>query len=157
MGNGTHPRQIRQKTLNPGGAGMHGDASFHSTFASYPSLNDGDGRPNGTGAVTYRNMRLTGNDDAGTGDEDNDPYSNPDIGLLVGRDTPTRVMKHNEGANGNTVEWRLHFVEFARLEINGKWYLISDQSPWRVHYKLKKTGGKWVDNGSHKAQDNAGF
>ena len=150
-------RQIRQKTLNPSGVTLPGDASFHDNFHNYPSVTDGDGRPGGAGAISFRDWLVAGNDDAGVGDEDNNPYSAPHIGKLWGIDRPSRGIKHSEGSNGDTVEWRLHFREFARLEINGKWYLISDYFPWRVHYKLKKASGKWRNDGSSKATDNTGF
>lgn len=150
-------RKIRKKTLNPAGVVLPGDASFHGNFHDFPSMADGDGRPGGAGAVSFTDWLVAGNDDAGVGDEDNDPYTSPHFKALWGIDTPTRFISHTAGANGNTVEWRLHFVEFTRLEINGKWYLISNYFPWRVHYKLKKESGKWKNNGSNKATDNNGF
>lgn len=150
-------RQIRQKTLNPSGVSLPGDASFHGNFHGFPSTDDGDGRPGGAGKISFRDLLVAGNDDAGVGDEDNDPYTAPHSGELWGIDTPSRGILHSSGANGNTVEWRIHFMEFTRLEINGKWCLISDYFPWRVHYKLKKESGKWKDNGSNKAKDNNGF
>jgi hypothetical protein len=150
-------RKIRKKTLNPNGVALPGHASFHGNFHNYPSMADGDGRPGGAGAVSFTDWLVAGNDDAGVGDEDNDPYTAPHSRILWGIDTPTRFIEHTAGANGNTVEWRLHFLEFTRLEIKGKWYLISNYFPWRVHYKLKKESGKWKNNGSHKATDNTGF
>lgn len=150
-------RRIRQKTLNPSSVALPGDASFHDNFHNFPSVSDGDGRPGGAGAISFRDWLVAGNDDAGVGDEDNNPYTAPHTGKLWGIDTPSRGILHSAGADGNTVEWRLHFQEFARLEINGKWYLISDFYPWRVHYKLKKVSGKWKDNGSSRATDNNGF
>lgn len=150
-------RKIRKKTLNPNAVALPGDASFHGNYHNFPSMSDGDGRPGGAGAVSFSDWLVAGNDDAGVGDEDNDPYTAPHSRILWGIDTPTRFTEHTAGANGNTVEWRLHFLEFTRLEINGKWYLISNYFPWRVHYKLKKEGGKWKNNGSNKATDNAGF
>lgn len=150
-------RKIRKKTLNPAGVPLPGDASFHGNFHNFPSMTDGDGRPGGAGAVSFTDWLVAGNDDAGVGDEDNDPYTSPHPRILWGIDTPSRYINHTAGANGNTVEWRLHFLEFTRLEINRKWYLISNYFPWRVHYKVKKEGGKWKDNGSNKATDNNGF
>jgi uncharacterized protein (DUF2249 family) len=44
-------------------------------------------------------------------------------------------------AVGNEVELRIHFREFWRLEIGGKWFLISEHKPWRLHSKLEKT---WI-------------
>jgi hypothetical protein len=102
-------------------------------------------------------VSLVGNDDAGHGDEDNNPYTAPDTGKLVGMDTPNRIMTHDKGANDDTVEWRLHFIEFTRLDIGGKWYRISDDFPWRLHIKMKKVADKWTDDGSSKVTDNAGF
>ena len=150
-------RQIRQKTLNPSGVALPGDASFHGNFLDFPSMTDGDGRPGGAGNISFRDLLVAGNDDAGVLDENNDPYTAPNIGKLLGSDTPSRGILHSSGANGNTVEWRIHFMEFTRLEINRKWYLISDYIPWRVHYKLKKESGKWKDNASNKATNNNGF
>jgi hypothetical protein len=150
-------RKIRKKTINPAGVPLPGDPSFHGNFHNYPSLGDGDGRPGGAGAISFGDLLVVGNDDAGVGDEDNDPYTAPHSGKLWGIDRPSRNIRHADGANGNTVEWRLHFLEFTRLEINGKWYLISNYFPWRVHYKVKKEAGKWKDNGSIKATDNSGF
>jgi hypothetical protein len=150
-------RKIRKKTINPAGVPLPGDPSFHGNFHNYPSLGDGDGRPGGAGAISFGDLLVVGNDDAGVGDEDNDPYTAPHSGKLWGIDRPSRNIRHADGANGNTVEWRLHFLEFTRLEINGKWYLISNYFPWRVHYKVKKEAGKWKDNGSIKTTDNSGF
>jgi len=150
-------RKIRKKTLNPSSVPLIGGASFHGNYHNYPSMSDGDGRPGGAGAVSFMDWLVAGNDDAGVGDEDNNPYTAPHAGKLWGIDTPSRAVRHTAGADGNTVEWRLHFQEFARLEIKGKWYLISDYYPWRVHYKLKKVSGKWRNNGSSKATDNVGF
>lgn len=150
-------RQIRAKTLNPKNVVLPGDASFHGNFPKFPNAKDGDGRPGGAGVTRARDVFLVGNDDAGTGDEDNNPYTAPHVGELWGIDRPARSLAHTAGADGNTVEWRLHFKEFARLEINRKWYLISDEFPWRVHLKMKKVSGKWTNNGSNKAKNNAGF
>jgi hypothetical protein len=136
---------------------LPGHASFHGNYHNYPSTTDGDGRPGGAGATPARQVFLVGNDDAGTGDEDNNPYTAPPVGELWGIDRPTRAVLHANGSNGNTIEWRLHFQEFARLEICGTWYLVSDYFPWRVHYRVRKAGGQWTNNGSNRATNNAGF
>jgi len=154
-------RKIRKKFINPGNiplAAIGGNPSFSTTFPNYPSAADGDGHPGGAGAIDPDLVPIVGNDDAGTGDpEDNDPYTDPNKGKLTGTDQPTRVMPHTAGKDGDTVEWRLHFLEFTRLEIGGKWFRISDDFPWRTHLKMKKVAGKWIDNGSTKALDNSGF
>ena len=84
-----------------------------------------------------------------------DPYS--DDGLLGGWDFPQLPVAHSKGAANNEIELRLHFREFTRLEIEGTWFRISDYYLWRIHLKLRKTNGKWVNNGTTKALDNNGF
>jgi len=157
-------RKIRKKFLNPANiplasVGTPGDnPSFHTTFPNFPSTADGDGHPGGAGPLDADLVDIVGNDDAGTGDpEDNDPYNDPNKGALTGFDLPTRTMQHSVGADGNTVEWRWHFLEFTRLEIGGKWFKISDDFPWRTHIRMQRVGGKWVDNGSLNQLNNNGF
>jgi hypothetical protein len=99
---------------------------------------------------------VVGNDDTTVDDpETNDPYAN--MGKLTGTDDPLYAPLHEEGANGDTLEIRFHCREFTRLEINGKWYRISDDFLWRAHFKFIKAMGKWGDNGSDSALDNAGW
>jgi hypothetical protein len=157
-------RKIRKKFLNPaniplGSVGNPGDnPSFNMTFPNFPSTADGDGHPGGAGPLDPDLVEIVGNDDAGTGDpEDNNPYNDPDKGALTGFDLPTRIMRHSVGANGDTVEWRLHFLEFTRVEIGGKWFKISDDFPWRTHIRMQRVAGKWVDNGSLNELNNNGF
>jgi hypothetical protein len=107
--------------------------------------------------ATFPANEAQGTDDSGTGDEDNDPYNAPDVGLLVGNDQPTIPMRHSTGANNDTFELRVQFGEFARLQVAGRWYRISDFLPWKLHVVLKRVGGLWTDNGSTAAGDNAGF
>lgn len=47
---------------------------------------------------------------------------------------------------GSEIELRAQFREFCRLEIGKKWYLISDQKPWRLHGKLKKIWDPAIDD-----------
>lgn len=97
-----------------------------------------------------------GNDDTHTGEpENNDPYNNN--GKINALDTPAGTMRNSSGADGNTFERRLQFIEFLRLEIAGTWYRVSDDYLWRAHFKHKRIGGAWTDDGSDIAQDNAGF
>lgn len=79
---------------------------------------------------------LIGNDDAGTGDENNTPSSS---GNIQSGDDPTRGFDRRGGDVGDTYDNDTSFEEFARLEINGKWYLISDPENWGVHFKFVKT------------------
>jgi hypothetical protein len=66
-------------------------------------------------------------------------------------------MRHSTGADGDTFEVRRQFGEFSRLLIGPKWYRVSGFLEWRTHYKLKRVGGLWVDDGSACALDNTTF
>jgi hypothetical protein len=100
-----------------------------------------------------------GNDDISTDDgppghgEDNDPY-NIDIGQLKGLDEPAAVMFDSTGSDGDTIEYRYHFREFARLNLGSTWYRISDPVAWRTHFKFERVSGKWTDDNSAGAADN---
>lgn len=96
-----------------------------------------------------------GNDDTGTTDESNDPYAGG--GVITSTDTPARPYPDAVGTDGDTLEQRLQFREFARLEFNRTWWKVSAAVPWRVHYRVVKVAGRWQDNGSDAADDNAGF
>ncbi len=131
-------RQMRTKKLNPAGIA---DADF----TQLPPPAD----------ISYPVNPVEGNDDRGTGDETNDPYSGG--GVLTGTDAPGVGIAHSAAADNDTFEWRLHFREFTRLELGGVWYRISDDYLWRIHLKFKKAGGKWTNDSSNKALDNNGF
>jgi hypothetical protein len=126
-----------------------------------------------TQQLTYPANDAEGNDDTHTGDEDNNPYDNPHFTVtnpltgtsvtvdlrdqLTSEDTPNLRMPHALGANGDTVELRMHFREFTRLQLGTTWHRISDWFLWRAHIKVQRTAGKWANNGSSTAPDNAGF
>jgi hypothetical protein len=131
-------RQVRTKIVNPNNIPVSARA-----------------QPPISGTIAYPTNDVEGNDDRGTADETNDPYS--DNGELTGADAPNEGVEHSSGVNGNTFELRLHFREFARLEIAGTWYRISDYQLWRVHLKFIRTTGVWVNNSSVLALDNNGF
>ncbi len=154
-------RAVRQKFINPSCISLRlipGDAGYNTTFPNFPSAADGDGRPGGVGEIDASIVPVAGNDDAGEMFQgDNNPYEDPDKGSLTCADLPSRGMVHAVGDNGDTVEWRLQFIEFIRLNIGGTWYRISDDFPWRCHIKMKKVAGKWTNNGSSKALNNDGF
>jgi len=103
----------------------------------------------------YPAAREEGNDDAGTGDENNDPYAN--AGVITSTDDPTRPFPDAVGVDGDTFEEHLQFKEFARLEFHRTWWNVSHFFPWRVHYRIQKVAGHWQDNGSDAGPDNAGF
>jgi hypothetical protein len=79
-----------------------------------------------------------GNDDGSTGDEDNDPYSTPGMGALTSIDTPVCSFTFSELNVGDTIELRIQFGEFARLELDGTWHRISDFANWRLHINIVK-------------------
>jgi hypothetical protein len=98
----------------------------------------------------------TGNDDAATTDENNDPYAGG--GVITSLDDPSEPYLDAFGAPGDTIEQHLQFREFARLEFHRTIWTVSHFSPWRIHYRVRKdAAGRWQDNGSTAAPDNAGF
>jgi hypothetical protein len=77
--------------------------------------------------------------------------------VITSTDTPSRPYPDAVGTDGDTLEQRLQFREFARVEFNRTWWKVSAAVPWRVHYRVVKVAGRWQDNGSDAADDNAGF
>jgi hypothetical protein len=84
----------------------------------------------------FPNNPVIGNDDAGVGDEINNPYTNN--GQIESEDEPTRGLTLNGGNIGDNYRCQLWFQEFARLEIQGTWYVISESQLWRVDYRMEK-------------------
>ena len=98
---------------------------------------------------------LIGNDDFGdTSPENDDPY-NPcsdahlvhAVGQMSSYDQPTLYMPDAGGTPNATFEQSLLAQEFARLQIGGRWYLVSDPVLWKVVEKLTFSNGHWQDNG----------
>jgi hypothetical protein len=118
----------------------------------------------------YPDDDAEGNDDIHVGDEDNDPYPNRDgtrrrrpgaamfcPAYLWSCDRPSLELQNAWGADGATVERRLHFREFTRVELGGKWYRVSDFFPWRFHIRLRHAGGRWQDDNSITEANNYDF
>jgi hypothetical protein len=141
-------RQIMCKSIDPNGL--------------MPTLQD---------VLDYPADDAEGNDDTHVGDEDNNPYDNKhgtrtekgkkvvfDLrDRLVSKDAPNLTMRHGRGADGNTFERRLHFREFTRIVLGGRWQRISNAFEWRFHMRFLRVNGKWQDDGSTTAPDNDGF
>lgn len=115
------------------------------------------------GNCLYTNVNFPaniaeGNDDANFNDEKDDPFAAGVIpatgravaaGFLGSEDRPSRRLPHALGAVGDTIELQLRFREFARLEYNQTWWLISNRQPWFVTFRAQKNAANlWVDNGS---------
>jgi len=130
-------RRIRWRVNNPAGLVDPTAGDFWVSHLNYPS------------------DAVVGNDDAGATDETNDPYANG--GNITSKDDPSEFLLQALGVNGNTFDERNHFGEFARVELDGHWYSISDYYNWRVHFEFIKAAGAWANNGSVVAEDNAGF
>ena len=97
-----------------------------------------------------------GNDDAtDTDPENNDPYNNG--GVVTATDDVIMSMADATGADGDTFERHYHFREFLRINLETRWYRVSDFSLWRFHGLFRREGGVWKDHGSVLARDNAGF
>ena len=160
-------RQVRWNILNPDGLDLSKVINwFFYFYTSYPN---------------YPTDDVCGNDDmvVVTGWEDNDPYAEPYTKCVWFADNPSQNSRHRvgEGDVGDTWEKRIHFRSFARLNIGGRWYRISDWYLWKMHCKFKMQneseaewdldfnddGDKldtvpiWRDNGSFNALDNDDF
>ena len=79
---------------------------------------------------------LIGNDDSNVDEETNDPYANNQT--LTSDDPVKRAYGFAAGHENATHENKFKFEEFVRLEINKKWFLVSDDDDWEVHFKFKK-------------------
>jgi hypothetical protein len=137
-------RKSRVKMINPSAIPLAsmtppGDTAMARFFANAP--------------WDYPAQWEEGNDDSATGDETNDPYG----GGMTSSDSPTDNFAHAGGADGDTFEDRTQFREFVRLELDKTWWVISKMFPWRAHERVRKVAGRWVDNGTSAASDNAGW
>jgi hypothetical protein len=133
-------RRFRQRVLNPAGLvpPAPNPACFWTNQLAFPANN------------------AEGNDDTHTGDETNNPYAN--AGVLTSRDTPADFVNDAQGSVSDTLEIRMHFQEFARLDLGGAWHTISPPQPWRFHLRARNLPILgWVNNASTSALDNAGF
>ena len=103
---------------------------------------------------SFSDWLVAGNDDAGVGDE---------ITILT-RATCENLVGHRHAysihrAYGRRQRQYRGMALFSGIHATGnQWQMVPDfRFPWRVHYKLKKEGGKWKNNSGNKATDNAGF
>lgn len=77
---------------------------------------------------------LEGNDDSRI---DDNPYAKG--GIMRDYDTPTHLIAESAaGPLGSTVELRAQFREFVRLDLAGKWYILSNYKYYRLHTTFKK-------------------
>jgi hypothetical protein len=142
-------RQIKAKVIDPRGVTPKGDVVEQD---DYP---DDD---------------AEGNDDVHVGDEDNNPYPNRDgtvrnrpggpvfnPAYLWSSDRPRLELQNSWGATGDTVERRLHFREFTRIELAGKWFRVSDFFPWRFHIRFRHTATRWQNDNSVSEANNDDF
>lgn len=134
-------RRIRQHVLNPASLVPipASDACLWANRASYPA------------------NTAEGNDDTHAGDENNNPYTGG--GVITSHDPPSDFINHTQGNDGDTMEIRMHFQEFARLEYHRTWWRISYFLPWRFHIRARKDPitHRWVDDNTNAALDNTGF
>ena len=96
--------------------------------------------------VAFPGRDAEGNDDTVTTDENNNPYAGGEI--ITSNDIPGQAIPDGLGNNGDTLVFGLRFREFARLEYHRTWWRVSHLFSWRVTFRARKTGGRWVDNGS---------
>jgi hypothetical protein len=138
-------RKMRTKILNP--------SAIPFAALDVPGEVDGLAVFGPAQPINFPATWEEGNDDRTTDDEQDNPYAGP----MTSGDHPEMPLAHAGGADGDTFEIRLQFCEFVRLELKSRWWVISALKPWRVHFKLRKAAGSWVDDGSNAASDNAGF
>lgn len=139
-------RQVRAKILNP------------HLYATLPPVAGHlwNGQPAATTTPeSYPTNPLEGNDDSGTGDENNNPYGNS--GIITSHDGPQFYLPFSTGTDNQTFTVQFHFQEFVRLNLGANWYAVSDHHLWRTHFNFKKISGKWRNNGSVIEQNNSGW
>ncbi len=136
-------RKMRTKVINPAGIA---DAAWARPGGLVPTFLAN--RP-----AAYPTPWEEGNDDRSTGDETNEPATS----AMTSTDDPGFTFIHAAGADGDTFEVRMHFLEFVRLELDHAWWVPSHMSPWRVHLRIRRDAGRWVDDGTDAAADNSGF
>jgi len=87
-----------------------------------------------------------------------DKFSSGTIGQMTDKDTPELPwVQDSSGSLGDTITYNTQWLEFARLEINGKWYLVSDKMPNRLNASLKRGGLPWQNNGTVADATNNNF
>jgi hypothetical protein len=128
---------------------------------------------------SYPSDPVVGNHDERATDEDDNPYSatesipstvgptKPAIGQVGSSDladSPGLDQNFTKRTQGSTLEARLQFAEFVRLQISktatqtsSGWFRISDPSFWKQHILFTKDGSTWKDGGSTQSTDNEGF
>jgi hypothetical protein len=157
-------RQVKCKVINTDGVALPLDQPFNTNYLNYPT------DPN------------VGNGDTSTLFLFGSPYATADGGKLksiVSQTVITHSLPQNIGlafpnpAQTHKLEFRVHFEEFARVELAGHWYRISDFDPWRIVMRFRKasefddgvdydgdgdkTGEVWVSNVTQVFNTRGGF
>lgn len=165
-------RRWRARSIAPTLTGSNCDLIPGTTiFGDYPTAVTGkihQTTPN-PGADNFPDFPIEGNDYRPL---TQDPY-HTFPGSLRDDDQPVAFVKTLAGAVGDHFEAHYQYGEFARLEIAGRWFRISDFKAWRFHALLKKasesadqqdyngdgdqTDEVWIDDGTLCDLSNAGF
>ena len=98
---------------------------------------------------SYPINSLEGNDNSSMNHKNGDPYDTDPTkyAILYDEDNPNQPgLKEKKGFKDSKFEERIHFKEFCRLEIGGKWYVISNSLLWRLHIRLTDNGGGHMRN-----------
>lgn len=143
--------RLRCKGIHPG---LFLPDGFNGMFPNYPS------------------DPLVGNFDTSSFPDDS-PYTSITVGKISHLTTVFYELQQNVGITGDKVEAHIQLQEFARLELGGQWFIISDNLLWRLHVKLRKaseftdnkdydgdglkTGEAWIDNGTEAVGNNDNF
>jgi hypothetical protein len=130
-------RQWRWRTNAPSLSGTElGIVSTVPVFNEFPNTGRFHQTTPNQGMNKYPTNSLEGNDDSGGAAQN--PYATLPLGMLLDTDFIQSHIASTAGSVGGVMESVKHFREFARLEINGKWYRISDYTLLRMHVKLRK-------------------
>ena len=62
---------------------------------------------------------------------------------LGDQDLPKTFLFNSCGEDGDTFEERANFVTFARIALNGRWWVVSQQYEWHLHVKWVKDRKSW--------------
>ncbi len=130
---------LKYKIINPNNFFIDPTLPFSKSFPEYPSLN------------------VVGNYDTANDPSARDPYS-PIIPSDLGTISIIPVIVHSfphsiayfQGHSGQTIEFRIHHRVFARVELNGHWYTISDFFPGRIQltYIIRDEWTEFIDYNS---------
>jgi hypothetical protein len=98
--------------------------------------------------INYPSSLLVGNDDTIPSPIEVDPYAAAmfgQLGVLISDNPVTHSLSHSLGKKDDEIEFNIQYQIFARLELAGTWYVISDPFLWQLNMKYKKVREQDLD------------